>query len=503
MKKRKISVLCVFTAVALLLCSCKKIPTATEEETTAVSGSESVQSTEILLPYSSSDSLNPYFATGNENLALAYLYCQPLFEVKSDYSAEAVLAGSITSDGTRVTVTLQNAVFSDGSSVTAKDVVYSFNKAKSSVAFSQRLSNIASAVVSGSAVAFTLASPDNLCQNILTFPIVKQSTADSSAAVPVGSGKFVFDSDSLTFTVNQKSETVSRINKITLYDVKKLEYITNAVEIGNINYLFEDFSDGRYKRVAAQTKSITLNNFVFLGINPSSGALSSSAVRTAIYYAIDKEDISQSAYQGYAKSAVTVFNPDFNMLSSQELPSAEGDTTKCDSILSKMGYNYYTKNGVKTDQTNVLAFSVLVNSENSFRVSAAQKIAARLGERGFSVTIDAVDSETYRQRVLSGNYETYIGEVKLCENFDLSAFFNGQSGMSVDANGSFVAAYNSFKSGQSDIKAVNDAFFNDMPFVPLCYRMGMAAYSKGVTPDFTYAPFDIYGNMENWEKTSQ
>ena len=502
MEKRIISVLCILAAVAVLLCSCKKIPTATEEETTAASGTESVQSTEIFLPYSSSDSLNPYFATGNENLALAYLYCQPLYEVKSDYSAEPVLAGSFASDGTRVTVTLQNAVFSDGSSVTAKDVVYSFNKAKSSVAFSQRLSNVASAAASGSAVVFTLGSPDNLCQNILTFPIVKQSTADDSATVPVGSGRFVFDGSSI-FTVNNKSEVASRINKITLYDVKKLEYITNAVEIGNINYLFEDFSDGRYKRVAAQTKSITLNNFVFLGINPSSGALSSSAIRTAIYYAIDKEDISQSAYQGYAKSAVTVFNPDFNMLSSQELPSAEGDVTKCDSILSKMGYNYNTKNGVKTDQTNVLAFSILVNSENSFRVSAAQKIASQLGERGFSVTVDAVDSETYRQRVLSGKYEAYIGEVKLCENFDLSAFFNGQSGMSVDANGSFAAAYNSFKSGQTDIKAVNDAFFNDMPFVPLCYRMGMAAYSKGVTPDFTYAPFDIYGNMENWEKTAQ
>lgn len=502
MKKRIISVFCVLTVVAVLLCSCKKTPTAAEEETKTNSGSESVQSTEISLPYSSSDSLNPYFATGNENLALAYLYCQPLYEIKSDYSAESVLAESITSDGTKVTVTLQNAVFSDGSSVTAKDVVYSFNKAKVSAAFSQRLSNVASAAASGSAVVFTLGAPDSLCANILTFPIVKQATAEDSATVPTGSGRFVFDGG-LTLTVNKKSEVASRINKITLYDVKKLEYITNAVEIGNINYLFEDFSDGQYKRIVAQNKSVTLNNFVFLGINPSSGALSSSAIRTAIYYAIDKEDISQSAYQGYAKSAVTVFNPDFNMLSSQELPSAKGDATKCDSILSKMGYNYYTKNGVKTDQTNVLAFSILVNSENSFRVAAAQKIAARLGERGFSVAVDSVDFETYRQRVLSGNYEAYIGEVKLCENFDLSAFFNGQSGMSLDANGNFASAYNSFKGGQADIKAVNDAFLNDMPFVPLCYRMGMAAYSKGVTPDFTYAPFDIYGNMENWERTAE
>ena len=191
------------------------------------------------------------------------------------------------------------------------------------------------------------------------------------------------------------------------------------------------------------------------------------------------------------------------MLASQELPSAKGNVTKSDSILSKMGYNYYTKNGIKTDQTNVLSFSILVNSENSFRVSAAQKIARQLGERGFSVTVDAVSGDVYRQRVLSRNYEAYIGEVKLCENFDLSSLFDGRSGMAIDANGAFATAYNSFKNGQADIKAVNDAFLNEMPFVPLCYRMGMAAYSKGLTPDFTYAPFDIYGNMENWGKSAE
>ncbi|MBS7389288.1 MAG: hypothetical protein KIG33_03010 [Oscillospiraceae bacterium] len=501
MKKRIIAFCCALTVVAILLCSCTKTPTTPEGETNTNTGTGNTQTAEIILPYATSDSLNPYFATGNENIALASLYCQPLYTVKSDYSAEAVLADSITTDGTKVSVTLKSAVFSDGTAVTAKDVVYSFNKAKASVAFSQRLSNINSVNASGSTVIFTLAAPDSLCQNILTFPIVKQGTAESSEAVPLGSGHFVFESGT-TLTVNTKSEIVSKISRITLHDIKKLEYITNAVEIGNINYLFEDFSSGNYKRIVAQNRAVTLNNFVFLGINPT-GALSSSAVRTALYYAIDKEDISQGAYQGYAKSAVTVFNPDFNMLASQELPSAKGNVTKSDSILSKMGYNYYTKNGIKTDQTNVLSFSILVNSENSFRVSAAQKIARQLGERGFSVTVDAVSGDVYRQRVLSRNYEAYIGEVKLCENFDLSSLFDGRSGMAIDANGAFATAYNSFKNGQADIKDVNDAFLNEMPFVPLCYRMGMAAYSKGLTPDFTYAPFDIYGNMENWEKSAE
>ena len=139
MKKRIIAFCCALTVVAILLCSCTNTPTTPEGETNTNTGTGNTQTAEIILPYATSDSLNPYFATGNENIALASLYCQPLYTVKSDYSAEAVLADSIATDGTKVSVTLKNAVFSDGTAVTAKDVVYSFNKAKASVAFSQRL----------------------------------------------------------------------------------------------------------------------------------------------------------------------------------------------------------------------------------------------------------------------------------------------------------------------------------------------------------------------------
>ena len=83
-----------------------------------------------------------------------------MFEVKSDYSAEPVLAENYSIAENRISVTLKSALFSDGSAVTARDVVYSFNLAKQSPAYSSRLAKVESALSVGSDVSFAFTSPD-------------------------------------------------------------------------------------------------------------------------------------------------------------------------------------------------------------------------------------------------------------------------------------------------------------------------------------------------------
>ncbi len=481
-------------------CSCGKEEEA-QEETLPYSyeNTEKTETVDIILPFSSSDSLNPFFATGAYNSAAAFLFCQPLFEVKSDYSPEAVIADTYTVDGNKVTLTIKSVRFSDGSEITAKDVVYSFNKAKQSPAYSERLKNVQSAEINGSSVVFSLASPDAYVLNILTFPVVKYATAETAENIPTGSGLFAF-SDGETLTVNSYSRISTDINTVTLYDVKQPDYIINQLEIGNINYLFEDFSEGVYKRIVAENRTVTLNNLVYLGLNSSYGALSSAAVRTAVYYAVDKQEVSASAYQGYSKAAATIFNPDFYGLSEISVPDARGDKQKCASILEKLGYNRYSKAGVLTNGTDELQFSILVNAENSFRVSAANKIAENLSAAGIAASVEEVGSDIYQQRIASGDFQMYVGEVKLTENMDMSVFISGSASAGIDKNVQFISDYYAFREGTIGVGETVDSFMNDVIFVPICYRCGMAAYSRAFTPDFTYAPYNIYGNIENWEK---
>jgi peptide/nickel transport system substrate-binding protein len=486
-------------AVTLLFCSCgTKTENPEGQETPVYEDKANPEIVQITLPYSQSDSLNPFFATGVENSAVAFLYCQPLFEVKSDYSFEPVLAESYELKDSNITVALKPAFFSDGSTVAARDVVYSFNLAKQSPAFSTRLASVQSAIAVGNSVSFVFASPDAFGMNLLSFPVVKSGTAGSPDEVPTGSGIFMMSGDEV-MTLNPYSEVTSEINTVYLYNVKQLQYIVNELQIGNFNYLFEDLSEGQYKSIVAENKTVTLNNLVFLGINSNDTLLSSSALRTAIYYAVDKGNVSAQAYQGYSKAAVTPFNPDFYMLDGLSLPSVNGDREKSLSILKKLGYNMFNSSGVRTNGSQPLSMSLIVNSDNAFRTAAAYKIADGLRELGFGIKVEAIDSESYRQRIAAGNFQLYLGEIKLTENLDLSVFKDSFAGSGIDKSIKFFEYFSLFRQNAVGITELIDSFYDDMPFVPVCYRAGIAAYSKAYTPDFSYAPFNIYGNIENWE----
>lgn len=93
------------------------------------------------------------------------------------------------------------------------------------------------------------------------------------------------------FSKNENYGGSVNIPEIKLYEIENFTYAENALEIGNVNFLFKDMSDSVYRHVSVDSSTVNMNNLVFLGINDSKDVLSSSAVRTAIYYAIDKKTL--------------------------------------------------------------------------------------------------------------------------------------------------------------------------------------------------------------------
>ena len=500
MQNRIIKLVSVFLVLLMLLCSCTSPADEGSEESGTYVDKAQPQTVKISLPYSAGDSLNPFFSKGRENSALAFLYCQPLFEIRSDYSAEPALAESYETHSTDITVTLKQTYFSDSSPVSAFDAVYSFNLAKTSPAYSERLKNVRGAMVSGNSVVFSFDGVNALSLNTLCFPIVKRDTAETANDVPIGSGVFIMQGDD-KMGINPSSQAVSKINTVELYRVNSIDYITNELEVGNFNYLLEELSDGKYKGINAQNKTVTLNNLVYIGINHSYGALSSAAVRTAIFNAIDRETVSASAYQGYCKAAVTPFNPELYLLNNINLPSVHANLEKSESILQKMGYSIYNEDGLRTNGENKLEFSLMVNESNGFRTMLAQKIAAELKKVGIKVNVDKVSDDVYQARLAAGSFQMYIGEVKLTESMDLSPFLSSKAGVGIDKKIDFVKTYESFQKGNITFEAMLEGFYDDMMIVPICYRAGIAAYTSIYIPDFSYAPYNIYGNIENWEVT--
>lgn len=497
MKRKGFSVCALLLTVALLFCACTR-GGGTADETQVPSDGEQapLAQTSVSLPYFETDSLNPYFAVSAQNRALASLFCQPLYRVNADYAAEAVLAESTSGNGTTYTVTLKNAVFSDGRAVTAADAVYSFELAKNSAWYGARLQNVQSAKAQGGTVVFTLSAPEPYFDNLLTFPVVQSGTADTADVVPVGTGAFVLSADGeLTANTHAARGAVQEVRLVHIQDAAN---IGNALSIGNIDYVFSDFANGEYTRIAAQNTFVTMNNLVYLGINSAAGALRSSAVRTAIYFAADKDNIAASAFRGCAQSTALPFHPAFYKAQGLSVGQTAADTARATEILHKIGYNRYNKKGLLWDGQNTLEMTILVNGENGFRLAAAYSLAEDLNAAGFFVTVENVPADVYSSRIASGNFTLYLGEVKLGENMSLSPFFGGAASAGTDSASPVFAAYAAFAAGEQSIADFAGAFLDDMPFVPICYRAGMASYSRNLQPDLSTAAYDVYGDITRW-----
>lgn len=81
------------------------------------------------MPYNSGYGWDPYNCKSMENQAVMQLIYQGLFTMNASFDPEPVLCKeyTVSDDGLTYTITLQNATFSNGSSVTASDVVYSLS----------------------------------------------------------------------------------------------------------------------------------------------------------------------------------------------------------------------------------------------------------------------------------------------------------------------------------------------------------------------------------------
>lgn len=511
MKKTKIflAFLLIIALLAGTFSACSDTETDPSDEDEVQSGQSSSSSTasdgEIALCYSKSDSLNPFFAQGITNQMLATVFCDSLFKTDNTFTPEAVIAESAEINDKRVTVTLKSVQFSDGSSVSASDVKYSFDLAKKSTAYSATLSNVASASVSGSKVVFTLTQADKYAESVLTFPIVKSGTADDEDSRPIGSGRYKLDGTEQNpfFSVNTKNSAGSsaHFRTLSLVNLPDSDALINSLQIGNTDFIFDDLSSGSYKRISATVKEVSLNNMVFLGINFSNEFLEIDAVRQAISAAIDRTAIATTAYQGHSVACSLPFHPSWKELSAASVtPLSDYDKTEAETILKEAGLTEKNNKGILLYDEEPVTLKLIVNENNSFRNEAAALVSQQLEKIGFDVTVSVLSNANYLAAIEKGQYDLYLGEIKLSDNMDLNPLLkkDGAAFYDIKEDNAAVAAYESFRSSETTLAQFCDTFSSALPFIPLCFRNGVCAYSSDISSDVVSYDSDKFYNIEQW-----
>lgn len=505
---------CVFFKLCALLCALALIFSAcasseTQQEETEPTA-EPLAQVDLKAPYAASDSLNPFYCTTSLNASLQSLLYEGLFSLQTDLTPQPVVAVSYTEEADSLKVVLPTTgVFSDGSAVTSADVVYSFEKAKNSARYSQELLSISEATAD-SPLEVTFRFSDSLPNRVqlLTFPIVKNRTAESADSQPVGTGKYVLSVQEDTVVLTRRADdTVSQVRSITLVPVSDSAKLMYTLQTGEIDFFVSDLYGARISRSSAKMVSVPCGNLVFMGVNSNSYSLSFENVRQAISLAMNREEIAGSVYSGNATASVYPLRPGSRFYTANVPADASCavDYTQAENLLVQEGYtNVDAESGVRSGDKGTLRLTLLVNSESGYREETAVCIQDSLARVGIGVTIQSLPYEEYIQALTDGNYDLYLGEVKLPNNGSLSAFFGGGASYGISEQSASYLSWQEVTAGTVSMAAFLTEFDTQLPFFPLVFRNDVLVCSDWITvPESGQCFADCYSNIAQWRMTEE
>lgn len=509
--------------LVLLLClssGCQVIENTPSSTTDPSTDAETIET--LTLAYNKEDTLNPFAAKTELNLQLATLLYETPVTLSDTFMPKEALLAVKTADPTHILATVRaGAKFSDGTAVTAADVKFSFEQAKASANYAALLSNFQSVTVKGNELTFTFATADNYADANLIFPVIKRSTATTDAGkAPVGSGPYVYNADTATLTANAHYSKQPTFSTVALKHLVSDAAVQQALENGSIHYAFNDLSGGDIPRTSKKDTAVDLTRLVFLGVNGNRPLTNSAVFRRGLSAALNRTAIAANSYAGRAKPATSPFHPNWDITKTQSATSATDDTKTAKLLINQaiqtpvatVATTSGTTTAATTAATTVATatttaptsglrpLTLVYATGNTCRESAVKTIVASLADCGVTVTPTPLSYADYVARLQSGDFDLYLGEIQLSPNMNLSVFFRagGTAAYGINTASAAASAYNAMRNASGTPEAFITAFGEEMPYIPLCWRQGIATYSKAFS-SVTPSAFDPYDGISEWK----
>ena len=438
--------------------------------------------TTLTLPYVSGETLDPVTATDTVQQTVGALLYEGLFALDQQFQPQPVLADSWEYDSQRLVWTIRiraDALFSDGSAVTAQDVAATLERARTSARYAQRLEDVTGVAARNGAVMIWLSRPLSTLPCRLDIPVVKSGT--ESRAVPVGSGPYVFAQDDggayLTASTLWWQDAAVPLTEIRLQHCKDRDSALYAFSSREIQLLVLDLtaSDGTGVSGSGDYTEIPTPVMQFIGMNTRRTALEDPALRRALSAGIDRATLVSSCLLGQGTAAQLPASPAY-----------AGYDTALETPYDTAAYNRLLNAalGEQAEDETPLTLTLLVNEESSFKVSAAQEIAMYLNTARLTVTVEAVPWDTFLTRLESGDFDLYYGECRLTADWDLTALLSTEGslnygGWSDETTDRLLQAYRS-NGADANLVALWQQLLDTAPFAPICFKSVSVVTTEGV-----------------------
>jgi peptide/nickel transport system substrate-binding protein len=393
------------------------------------------------------DNFNPFDPTSIGYLTHSVnLYDEPLMVFNTQNTAEAPVhelatGYAWTNGGTTLTITTRSGVrWSDGKPFSASDVAFTFNLIKDHPALNANWTiPVPTSVKATSATTtvLTFAQPELASAfYILQTPIVPEhiwknvNPVTYTDADPVGTGPFVLDHFSSTGYTMKPNPDYYAPSSIKVPEVSFPSYGGNTnllppcsdgtidwcgINITGVpqNYLTKSKDNQTW---TTSVPYMSDNNVVGLFFNVTYGALGDPAVRQAISYSIDRQQLSttgESNSEPVETTTAGMILPAQNSYLPASLANNipnTGDTSKAASILTADGYSKV--NGKWTKNGQQITFNIQVPQQYTDYYADAQELVSQLNAAGFNTSVDAIPGDNggavWGENVEKGDFQTAI-----------------------------------------------------------------------------------------------
>ncbi len=513
MFKRTMTVLlAVVFAISIAGCGDKEIEKKTKKDE-----NESVISVFSYKP----DTLCPVASNNQANIDMLGIIYEGLVQVSEKLTPIPCLAESWSGalDCTQWTVKLRNnAKWHDGTSFSAKDVVYTVNRVKQ-LEKSPYLYNVSIiseiAAVDDYTVEIQLSKPCANFINLLYFPIIKagDDELDLVNFDAVGTGPYILqpENDGNIYYLKRNSEWWGGNVKTDTIQVRMLPggdtplyaFGSDSIDLipaDNLDWgKFVDPTESEYTSVATPV-------YTFLGINHKNPQLAMKELRRAISLVIDRDELIDEARLGYGVAVNSPVRPEWFVCENQKSDLKQN----AESAKKLLEENEWTFNDglykkVSDGVEYRAAFTILVNEENTVRCNVAAMISKALEEFGIKASVVKVAFDEYEKRIAEGSFDTFVGSMGLSPELDYLQFVGEENIYGFeDEEMRFVATEMQKKQTEEEVRNAYAEFINLFeqlnPVTGLYFEDSVMLYSKQIKGDVKPLYFDIYQGIENIEK---
>lgn len=372
------------------------------------------------------ETFNPILSTNTTSSRVGQLIFNGLVRLDNELVPQPALAESweVSEDGLTYTFHLHSGVkFHDGSDCTSADVKYTYdeimNEDNNAPSRNRYIAVTSIDCPDDETVVFNLGTANSAFIAYMELGIIPEGAMDDAAAfgtAPIGTGPYKVDS----YTLN--SETVLKANEeywdgtpatetINVYVINDNSTRLASLEAGDVDFVCSPLTASDLDLVKGND-DLVMNmvpglGFTYLGFNVEDPIIGDLAVRQAIAYMTDKQNISEVIYNGMDTPGKTP------LLSSswaydESLTDYEYSKEKAEAVLDEAGWVDSDGDGIRDKDGTPLAFTISTHTDDTSRFQVVEYLQNQLKDIGMDIDVSLTEWASFSAAMMQHSLQVWV-----------------------------------------------------------------------------------------------